>query len=131
HARSAASLSVWIVMAGPTGPRDGGFPLVCKRQRFMRLSWDPQPGIFAMRRPILVATALAAALTASWGCLERAARTDAGDRAADRVVGYAERPSLSAQTQGLAVAARERAPSDFPPIRPSDATSAMIIRTGQ
>src|SRR5256886_690617 len=82
-----------------------------------------------MRRPILAAAALATAFTACWGSLERSDRTDARDRAP-------ERPSLNAQAQArnsgvLGVAARERAPSDLPPIRSADVTPAMIIRTGQ
>src|SRR5438128_3270101 len=89
-----------------------------------------------MRRPILAAAALATAFTACWGSLERSDRTDARDRAANQVAGYAERPSLNAQAQArnsgvLGVAARERAPSDLPPIRSADMTPAMIIRTGQ
>src|SRR5437016_11064587 len=82
-----------------------------------------------MRRPLLAAAALATAFTACWGSLERSDRTDARDRAP-------ERPSLNAQAQArnsgvLGVAARERAPSDLPPIRSGDVTPAMIIRTGQ
>src|SRR5437762_6470012 len=89
-----------------------------------------------MRRPILAAVALAIALTACLGRLERSDRTDARDSAANRVAGYAERPNLRAESrpapvEGLAVAARQRAPSDFPPVRPSDVTPAMIIRAGQ
>ena len=89
-----------------------------------------------MRRPILAAVALAIALTACLGRLERSDRTDARDSAANRVAGYAPGTNLRAESRpaaavGLAVAARERAPSDFPPIRPADVTAAMIIRTGQ
>src|SRR5437762_13940244 len=96
----------------------------------------PKPGIFAMRKPILITIALAAALTACWGSLERSDRMYARDRAADRVAGYAPGTNLRAESRpaaavGLAVAARERAPSDFPPIRPADVTPAMIIRAGQ
>jgi len=90
-----------------------------------------------MRRPILVAAALATAFTACLGRLERSDRTDAHDSATNGVA-YAERLSLRADSRPAAVgvlaqtvAARERAPSDFPPIRPTDVTSAMIIRTGQ
>ena len=89
-----------------------------------------------MRRPILAAVALAIALTACLGRLERSDRTDARDSAANRVAGYAPGTNLRAESRpaaavGLAVAARERAPSDFPPIRPADVTPAMIIRAGQ
>src|SRR5436309_13152440 len=89
-----------------------------------------------MRRPILAAVALAIALTACLGRLERSDRTDARDSAANRVAGYAPGTNLRAESRpaaavGLAVAVRERAPSDFPPIRPADVTPAMIIRTGQ
>ena len=89
-----------------------------------------------MRKPILITIALAAALTACWGSLERSDRMYARDRAADRVAGYAPGTNLRAESRpaaavGLAVAARERAPSDFPPIRPADVTPAMIIRAGQ
>src|SRR6266480_2990212 len=96
----------------------------------------PKPGILAMRKPILITIALAAALTACWGSLGRSDRMDARDRAADRVAGYAPGTNLRAESRpaaavGLAVAARERAPSDLPSIRPADVTPAMIIRTGQ
>src|SRR5256884_385010 len=96
----------------------------------------PKPGILAMRKPILITIALAAAFTACWGSLERSDRMDARDRAADRVASYAPGTNLRAESRpaaavGLAVAARERAPSDFPPIRPADVTPAMILRTGQ
>ncbi len=89
-----------------------------------------------MRKPILITIALAAALTACWGSLERSDRMYARDRAADRVAGYAPGTNLRAESRpaaavGLAVAARERAPSDLPSIRPADVTPAMIIRTGQ
>jgi len=75
-------------------------------------------------------------LTACLGRLERSDRTDARDSAANRVAGYAPGTNLRAESRpaaavGLAVAARERAPSDFPPIRPADVTPAMIIRAGQ
>src|SRR5213595_4135115 len=96
----------------------------------------PKPGIFAMRKPILITIALAAALTACWGSLERSDRMDARDRAADRVAGYAPGTNLRAESRpaaavGLAVAARDAARADLLPIRPSDVTSAMIIRAGQ
>ena len=89
-----------------------------------------------MRRPILAAAALATAFTACWGSLERSDRTDARDRAADRVSGYAPGTNLRAESRpvaavGLAVAARDAARADLLPIRPSDVTSAMIIRAGQ
>jgi Domain of unknown function (DUF4349) len=91
-----------------------------------------------MRRPILAAAALATALTACLGRLERSERTDARDSAADRVARYAERSTLKAESRpasvgvlAQAVAARDAAPADFPPIRPADVTPAMIIRTGQ
>src|SRR5207237_1090020 len=104
----------------------------------MRLSWDPNPGIIAMRRSILAAAALATALTACLGRLERSDRTDARDSAADRVAAYTELRSLRAERSpapvgvlAQAAAARERTPSDLPPIRPADVTPAMIIRAGQ
>ena len=89
-----------------------------------------------MRRPILAAAAFATALTACLGRLERSDRTDARDRAADRVSGYAPGTNLRAESRpvaavGLAVAARDAARADLLPIRPSDVTSAMIIRAGQ
>ena len=89
-----------------------------------------------MQRPILAAAAFATALTACLGRLERSDRTDARDRAADRVSGYAPGTNLRAESRpvaavGLAVAARDAARADLLPIRPSDVTSAMIIRAGQ
>jgi len=89
-----------------------------------------------MQRPILAAAAFATALTACLGRLERSDRTDARDRAADRVAGYAPGTNLRAESRpvaavGLAVAARDAARADLLPIRPSDVTSAMIIRAGQ
>ncbi len=91
-----------------------------------------------MRRPILAAVALAIALTACLGRLERSDRTDARDSAAHRVAGYAERSNLRAESRpapvgvlARAVAARDAAPADLPPILPTDMTSAMIIRAGQ
>src|SRR2546430_13435385 len=89
-----------------------------------------------MQRPILAAAAFATALTACLGRLERSDRPDARDRAADRVSGYAPGTNLRAESRpvaavGLAVAARDAARADLLPIRPSDVTSAMIIRAGQ
>ena len=85
-----------------------------------------------MQRPILAAAAFATALTACLGSLERSDRMDARDRVASYTPGTNLRAeSRPAAAVGLAVAARERAPSDFPPIRPADVTPAMIIRAGQ
>ena len=91
-----------------------------------------------MRRSILAAAALATALTACLGRLERSDRTDARDSAVDRMAAYAERSNVKAAGRpaavgvlAQAVVGRERAPADFPPIRPTDVTPAMIIRAGQ
>src|SRR2546430_16977095 len=88
-----------------------------------------------MQRPILAAAAFATALTACLGRLERSDRTDARDRAADRVSGYAPGTNLRAESRpgaavGLAVAPRDAARADLLPSRPPDATPAMIIRPG-
>jgi uncharacterized protein DUF4349 len=91
-----------------------------------------------MRTSIIVTAALAAALAACLGRRERSGRTDAGDGAANQVAGYAElsrarRASRPGPVAALAqsVAVSDAAPSDLPPIHPSDVTPAMIIRTGQ
>src|SRR5256886_8466538 len=98
----------------------------------------PKPGILAMRKPILITIALATALTACLERLERSDRSDARDSAVDRVTAYAERSNLKAEGRppavgvlARAVAGRDAAPADLPPIRPTDVTSAMIIRAGQ